>query len=127
MRTAHRKRPERCCPDQIARRAHKKSNHVPFPVSFGTFNAQQQSDIHAYWEFNPSTNWVFPHYELPFTGGVPTTFAAGMQYAVQSVIAGDGPGVGRPDNNKITYGDNPDSRVTRIVGWSVKSTIQTVR
>lgn len=86
----------------------RQPNIVPFPVSFGTFNAQQQSDIHAYWEFNPSTNWVFPHYELPFTGGVPTTFAAGMQYAVQSVIAGDGPGVGRPDNNKITYGDNPD-------------------
>ena len=86
-------------------------NILPFPVSLGTFNASQQSDIHAYWEFNPSTNWVFPHYELPFTGGVEipgpsSTFAAGLQYGVQSLIAGSGPsGV---SNNKITYGDNPD-------------------
>ncbi|MDQ3196945.1 MAG: hypothetical protein M3Q32_11460, partial [Pseudomonadota bacterium] len=67
-------------------------NIVPFPVSIGTFNSQQQSDIHAYWEFNPGTNWVFPHYELPGTGGVPTTFAGGLQYGLQfqSLIAGDG-------------------------------------
>ncbi len=86
----------------------RQPNTVPFPVSFGTFNSQQQSDIHAYWEFNTSTNWVFPHYELPATGGVPTTFAGGLQYAIQSLVAGDGPGVGRPDNSKIAYGDDPD-------------------
>ena len=39
-----------------------QANTVPFPVSIGTFNAQQQSDIHAYWEFNSGTDWVFPHY-----------------------------------------------------------------
>ncbi len=84
-----------------------QNNTVPFPVSIGAFNAQQQSDIHAYWEFNSGTDWVFPHYELPFTGGVPGTFAGGLQYGIQSVIAGSGPlGV---SNNKLVYGDNPNN------------------
>ena len=38
-------------------------NILPHPVSIGSFNAQQQSDVHAYWEFNAGTNWIFPHYE----------------------------------------------------------------
>ena len=85
----------------------RQPNIVPFPVSIGAFNAQQQSDIHAYWEFNPGTNWVFPHYELPFTGGVPGTFAAGLQYNLQSVIPGSGPsGI---STDKLVYGDNPDN------------------
>ena len=46
------------------------------PLSMGAYNCLQQSDCHAYWEFNEYTNWVFPLYELPFTGGVPGTFAA---------------------------------------------------
>ena len=88
----------------------RQPNTVPHPVSMGAFNAQQQSDVHAYWEFNHSTNWIFPHYELPFTGGVPGTFAAGLQYnnlaELRSVIPGSGPlGV---KNNKLVYGDNPD-------------------
>ena len=89
----------------------RQPNTVPHPVSMGAFNAQQQSDVHAYWEFNRSTNWIFPHYELPFTGGVPGTFAAGLQYEnfipnLHSVIPGSGPaGV---INNKLVYGDNPD-------------------
>ena len=84
-----------------------QGNTVPFPVSIGTFNSQQQSDIHAYWEFNPGTDWVFPHYELPFTGGVPGTFAGGLQYGLQSVIAGSGPaGV---SNNGLVYGDDPNN------------------
>ena len=88
----------------------RQPNTVPHPVSMGAFNAQQQSDVHAYWEFNRSTNWIFPHYELPFTGGVPGTFAAGLQYNglkdLRSVIPGSGPaGV---LNNKLVYGDNPD-------------------
>ena len=82
-----------------------QSNTVPFPVSIGTFNAQQQSDVHAYWEFNAGTNWVFPHYELPFTGGVPGTFPA-LQYVLQSVIPGSGPfGV---QNTAATHGDDPN-------------------
>ena len=88
----------------------RQPNTVPHPVSMGAFNAQQQSDVHAYWEFNHSTNWIFPHYELPFTGGVPGTFAAGLQYnnltELRSVIPGSGPlGV---TNDKLVYGDNPD-------------------
>jgi hypothetical protein len=67
--------------------------------------------VHAYWEFNAGTNWIFPHYELPFTGGVPGTFAGGLQYNnltnLRSVIPGSGPeGV---TNNKLLYGDNPDN------------------
>ena len=88
----------------------RQPNTVPHPVSMGAFNALQQSDVHAYWEFNRSTNWIFPHYELPFTGGVPGTFAARLQYnnlaELRSVIPGSGPrGV---TNDKLVYGDNPD-------------------
>ncbi|MGH9874416.1 MAG: hypothetical protein ACRD9S_18330 [Pyrinomonadaceae bacterium] len=90
----------------------RQPNTVPHPVSMGAFNAQQQSDVHAYWEFNRSTNWIFPHYELPFTGGVPGTFAAGLQYNnytpnLHSIIPGSGPaGV---VNDKLIYGDDPDN------------------
>ena len=85
----------------------KQSNLVSFPVSLGTFNAQQQSDVHAYWEFNRGTDWVFPHYELPFTGGVPGTFEAGKIGALQSIVPGSGPsGV---KNNPVDFGDNPDN------------------
>ncbi len=83
------------------------NNTVPFPVSIDTFNGLQQSDIHAYWEFNAGTNWVFPHYELPFTGGVPGTFAAGLQYAIQSVVPGSGPeGI---TNTSEVLGDDPNN------------------
>ena len=83
----------------------RQTNLVSFPVSIGTFNAQQQSDIHAYWEFNPGTDWVFPHYELPFTGGIPGTFEAGQVGGLQSIVPGSGPsGV---KNEPVRYGDNP--------------------
>ncbi len=81
-------------------------NTVNFSVSTGTFNAMQQSDVHAYWEFNQGTNRVFPHYELPFTGGLPGTFP-GLQYGLQSVIPGSGPrGV---SNAAATHGDDPNN------------------
>jgi hypothetical protein len=90
-----------------ARRFPEQGNTVSFPISIGSFNALQQSDVHAYWEFNPGTSWVFPHYELPFTGGLPGTFAAGLQYNIHSLIPGSGPfGV---SNNKVVYGDDPDN------------------
>jgi hypothetical protein len=83
-----------------------QGNTVAFPVSVGSFNSQQQSDAHAYWEFNRGTNWIFPHYELPFTGGVSGTFP-GMQYGLQSVVPGSGPfGV---SNSTTTHGDDPDN------------------
>jgi hypothetical protein len=81
-------------------------NTLGFSVSTGTFNAQQQSDVHAYWEFNRGTDWIFPHYELPFTGGLPGTFP-GLQYGLQSVIPGSGPfGV---LNTAATHGDDPNN------------------
>ncbi|MCI0747400.1 MAG: hypothetical protein L0Y58_18495 [Verrucomicrobia subdivision 3 bacterium] len=89
------------------RRFPAQGNTVSFPISTGSFNALQQSDVHAYWEFNPGTSWVFPHYELPFTGGLPGTFAAGLQYSVLSLIPGSGPfGV---SNDKLVYGDDPEN------------------
>ena len=88
-----------------------QSNVVPLPLSMGAYNCQQQSDCHSYWEFNEYTNWVFPLYELPFTGGVPGTFGAGNQYDLSSLIPGSGPsGVSNNDPPlKLTYGDNPNN------------------
>lgn len=36
-------------------------NTIGYPVSIGAFNALQQSDVHAYWELNPGTNWTFQY------------------------------------------------------------------
>lgn len=85
-------------------------NTIAHPVSMGAWNTLQQSDGHAYWEFNAGTNWIFPHYEVIFTGGVPGTYAAGLQYEnlrdLRTLIPGSGPrGI---DNDKVAYGDNPD-------------------
>ncbi len=81
------------------------TNLVPLYLSMGAYNCLQQSDCHSYWEFNEYTDWVFPLYELPSTGGIPGTFAAGKQYSVQSLIPGSGPsGHG---NDKVAYGDDP--------------------
>src|SRR4029450_6371165 len=46
-----------------------QTNVVPIQLSMGAYNCLQQSDCHSYWEFNQYTDWVFPLYELPFTGG----------------------------------------------------------
>jgi len=54
------------------------------------------------------TDWIFPFYELPFTGGIPGTFAAGRIGALQSIVPGDGP-AGRPPNDPRLYGDNPNN------------------
>lgn len=83
-------------------------------MSLGTFNALQQSDIHSYWEFNPKTNWIFPHYERPFTGGVPGTFEAGAASAgALTLVLGSpstipGPGPSGPQNDPVIYGDDPN-------------------
>jgi hypothetical protein len=45
------------------------ANRLPLFLSMGVWNALQQADAHAYWEFNPYTDWVFPPTELPFTLG----------------------------------------------------------
>jgi hypothetical protein len=85
-----------------------QTNVVPIQLSMGAYNCLQQSDCHAYWEFNYTTNWVHPLYELPFTGGIKGTFEAGKIGALQSLIPGSGPnGV---TNDPVTYGDNPNNK-----------------
>jgi hypothetical protein len=82
-----------------------QTNVVPIQLSMGAYNAMQQSDVHAYWEFNYQTNWIHPLYELPFTGGIPGTFEAGQIGALQSIVPGSGPaGV---KNDPVKVGDNP--------------------
>ncbi len=85
----------------------RQTNVVPIQLSMGAYNCLQQSDCHAYWEFNYTTNWIHPLYELPFTGGLPGTFEAGNIGALSSLVPGSGPsGV---KNSPITYGDNPNT------------------
>jgi hypothetical protein len=85
----------------------KQTNVVPIQLSMGAYNCLQQSDCHAYWEFNYTTNWVHPTYELPFTGGLAGTFEAGQLGALSSIVPGSGPaGV---KNNPVTYGDDPNT------------------
>lgn len=85
-----------------------QSNLVPVQLSMGASNCLQQSDCHSYWEFNYTTNWVHPLYELPFTGGLPGTFAAGQIGALSSLIPGSGPsGV---KNDPVRYGDDPHTK-----------------
>jgi len=85
----------------------KQTNVVPIQLSMGAYNCLQQSDCHSYWEFNYTTNWIHPLYELPFTGGIPGTFEAGQVGALSSVVPGGGPS--GPKNSAITYGDNPNT------------------
>ncbi len=89
----------------------RQTNLVPLFLSMGAYNCSQQSDCHAYWEFNQYTNWVFPQYELPSTGGIPGTFAAGQQYDVLSLIPGSGPsGISNNEEPfKQMFGDDPNN------------------
>jgi hypothetical protein len=91
----------------------KQTNVVPIQLSMGAYNCLQQSDCHAYWEFNYTTNWIHPLYELPFTGGFPDDFGVppdalrdGEIGKLQSIVPGSGPlGV---HNDPRVYGDNPN-------------------
>ena len=91
-----------------------QSNTVPLYVSMGAYNCLQQSDCHAYWEFNyQGTNWVHPLYELPFTGGfpdnfgeAPDTFEDGEIGKLLSIVPGPGP-AGK-ENSPTAVGDNPN-------------------
>ena len=92
----------------------RQTNVVPIQLSMGAWNTLQQSDGHAYWEFNYTTNWIHPLYELPFTGGIPGTFEAGQVGALSSIVPGSGPsGV---KNNPAIYGDNPNTQGVTING-----------
>ncbi len=84
-----------------------QGNLVPIFLSMGAYNAMQQSDVHSYWEFNYTTDWVFPLYEVPFTGGVPGTLEAGLIGSLNDQVPGSGPaGI---HNDPRTYGDSPFS------------------
>jgi hypothetical protein len=91
----------------------RQSNAVPLYVSMGTYNSLQQSDAHAYWEFNYlGTDWVHPLYELPFTGGFPDDFGLAPEAfqdgeigKIQSIVPGSGPRGVR--NSPVLFGDNP--------------------
>src|SRR3989475_3360423 len=74
----------------------------------GAWNTLQQSDGHAYWEFNYTTNWIHPLYELPFTGGIPGTFEAGQGGALPSILPG--PGAERVKNDPGEDGDKPKNK-----------------
>jgi hypothetical protein len=96
-------------PDRVA-------NIVPIQLSMGAYNSLQQSDSHAYWEFNYQTNWVHPLYELPFAGGFPDhsptqpadTFRDGEIGSMQSLVPGAGPTNFRDRKRTVAFGDNPD-------------------
>jgi hypothetical protein len=71
----------------------------------GAYNSLQQSDAHNYWEFNYTTNWVAPLYELPFTGGTAGTYEAGQIGALSTIVPGSGPkGI---QNSPVLMGDSP--------------------
>jgi len=91
------------------------TNVVPIQLSMGAYNALQQSDAHQYWEFNYTTNWIHPLYELPFTGGFPDGKATDPADAFQkgqigreaSTFPGDRIGLNRDPQRTILFGDNP--------------------
>jgi len=87
------------------------TNVVPIQVSMGAYNCLQQADCHAYWEFNQYTDWVFPQYELPFTGGFGDAFAQGRVGFLSSIVPGSGPSGTGPTGPGPTGGNDP-----RVVG-----------
>jgi hypothetical protein len=92
------------------------TNVVPIQLSMGAYNALQQADAHNYWEFNYTTNWIHPLYELPFAGGFPDrfptqpadTFLDGEIGSLASIVPGNGPGANQIKKNAVQLGDNPD-------------------
>jgi hypothetical protein len=94
----------------------KVTNVVPLHLSMGAYNAFQESDAHSYWEFNYTTNWVHPLYELPFAGGFPDhratdsadTYRDGEIGRLASIVPGDGPGENLERKDAVKFGDNPD-------------------
>jgi len=93
------------------------TNVVPLQLSMGAYNSLQQSDAHAYWEFNYQTNWIHPLYELPLAGGFPDdsatqpadTFQDGEIGALQSIVPGFSAGENRNRARAVAFGDKPDS------------------
>lgn len=99
-------------PSESDRFPDRQTNIVPIQLSMGAYNALQQADAHAYWEFNYTTNWIHPLYELPFTGGFPDriggaadAFEEGEIGRLLSIVPGSGPAGVR--NRPQVVGDNP--------------------
>ncbi len=92
------------------------TNVVPIQLSMGAYNALQQADAHNYWEFNYTTNWIHPLYELPFTGGFPDksatdpadTYGDGEIGLMSSIVPGNQPGLNQNKKSAVAFGDNPD-------------------
>jgi len=92
------------------------TNLVPLQLSMGAYNSLQQSDAHNYWEFNYTTNWIHPAYELPFAGGFPDhratepadTYRDGELLRFASVVPGLGIGLNLDRRRAVLFGDNPD-------------------
>ena len=85
----------------------RQTNVVPIQLSMGAYNCLQQSDCHAYWEFNQYTDWVAPLYELPFTGGFGDAFAQGRVGFLSSSVPGSGPSGTGPTGPGATGGNDP--------------------
>ena len=94
-----------------------QSNVVPVMLSMGAYNCLQQSDCHSYWEFNQYTDWAFPLYELPFTGGFADEFAGRQLAFLSSVVPGSGPtgtgptgpGFTGGSHDPLVSGDDPNN------------------
>jgi hypothetical protein len=93
----------------------QQTNLVSVFLSMGAYNSLQQSDAHSYWEFNQYTDWVFPLYEMPFTGGFGDEFAQRKLGFLTSIVPGSGPSGTGPDgpgftggNDPLLFGDNPN-------------------
>ena len=92
------------------------SNLVPIQLSMGAYNSLQQADAHNYWEFNYTTNWIHPLYELPFAGGFPDhsatqpadTYRDGEITRLSSVVPGEEINEVRERREAVAFGDNPD-------------------
>src|SRR5258708_31310593 len=92
------------------------TNVVPIQLSMGAYNALQQSDAHQYWEFNYTTNWIHPLYELPFTGGFPhlrathpaDTYEDGEIRREASILPRGRIGLYQEQQRTVQFGDNPN-------------------
>jgi hypothetical protein len=89
---------------------------VPIHVSIGAYNSTQQSDAHAYWEFNyQGTIWVYPLYELPFSGGFPDDFGKSSRRLLgrrgrQAAVDRSRPGLSDERNKPQDVGEHPTFR-----------------
>jgi hypothetical protein len=92
------------------------TNVVPLQLSMGAYNSLQQSDAHNYWEFNYTTNWIHPAYELPFAGGFPDhratepadTYRDGEIGRAATIVPGLHAGENLDRRRAVMFGDNPD-------------------